>query len=272
MLSYLAPAGTSADRRMRHLSFAIRNFRFRETGADLLALLLEDALIKQLQPRHNVRQREDRERRYLLLTGDAFAACLVVEGPGSRAGTLFGPFKDQYFVERLIALLVDEFGLRACRDVEPFRRSARYDLGLCPGPCRGAITAGDYAMRTALAREFLEGDEAWLVARLNASIERLSESLEYERAAATLERRAFAERFAARQRFFRCWRDRIVVEEASSQYTYTFEGGRLAHLRAGAASLAIPAELTIVQSETALLDRAMIVYNACGQDRARVAP
>jgi excinuclease ABC subunit C len=271
MLSYLAPANAAPESRMRLLAASLRGFRYRETGSDLLALLLEDALIKQHQPRHNTRQREDRERRYLLVTNDAFPALLTVEAPAARPGTLFGPFKDEYFVAELIALLVEEFGLRACRDADPYRRSARYDLGLCPAPCRGAIAPAAYAERVKRARAFLDGDDGWLRAVVDDAIDRASNALEYERAAVLVERRAFVSRFAARQRFFREWRtQRLGVEEASSGHRFWFEGGRLVELRDGEGEPApVPPELTSGGSDAALLDRAMIVANACGQGRAR---
>ena len=95
--------------------------------------------------RGTARQREYLERRYLLLTEDPYPTCLVVEDRLPRPGRLFGPFKDQYFVSDLISLLTDEFGLRACQDRQPFRRSAEFDLGTCSGACRSAITTAEYA-------------------------------------------------------------------------------------------------------------------------------
>ncbi|MCC7363156.1 MAG: CoA transferase [Dehalococcoidia bacterium] len=170
MLSYLTPRHAAPDARMRHLTYAIDAFQWRPTSGELLALLLEDALIKQVLPRHNVQQRDYGERRYLLLTGDAFPAVVVAES-ARRPGALFGPFKDQYFVADLAEFVGEWFGLRSCQDPVPFRRSARFDLGRCPGPCRDAVSVGDYASSVAAATAFLDGEGAWISQRLSAAME-----------------------------------------------------------------------------------------------------
>ncbi|MBI5947602.1 MAG: GIY-YIG nuclease family protein [Chloroflexi bacterium] len=263
MLSYLVPAKTDPHSRVRHLASAIRSYSFRETPGELGALLLEDALIKLIRPRYNVRQREELERRYLALTADSYPTCLVVEGETPRPATLFGPFKDQFFVSELIALICEEFGLRACQDRDPYRRSARYDLGFCPGPCRGAISTNDYSLIVERVRAFLEGDASWLAEHLTAGMGRAADDLRFEEAATARERLAFARRFAARQRFIGAFRGGpLTVDEPARGLSYSFERGRLARVVTKDGSpLPLPPELDSLPDDPCfLLDRANIVY------------
>ena len=263
MLSYLTPGQARLDGRKRHLASAINDFAWRETAGELLALLLEDALIKQLDPRHNERQKDYRERRYLLLTHDAFPTCLVVEGETPRGGTLFGPFKDEYFVQDLITLITDHSGLRACHDAEPFRRSPRYDLGQCPAPCRGAITEDAYAALVAQMRDFLTGDSSWFEVTLEGAMQQASEALRFEEAAALRDQLEFCRRFAARQRFFhRFATETIVVEEPARGLRYQLRAGALAGLttRHGV-PLQVPGELAAPPCDRRFfLDRANLIY------------
>ena len=262
MLSYLTDRAAGPKSRQRHLSFAIEDFRFQETRGELLALLLEDAVIKRLGPRHNVRQRDFLERRYLLLTDDPFPTCIIVEGPSARPGTLFGPFKDQYFVAGLIELIGDDFGLRTCAARQPFRRSARFDLGTCPGPCRGAIFIEQYFQVVGRVRAFLAGDGSWVETRLVEQMEAAAAALEFERAAEVREQLAFCRRFADRQRFLSQFQHgRVLVNEDSSGLVYSFERGRLRSLGHGKCELALPPELSEpVGDPRFLLDRANVVY------------
>lgn len=262
MLSYLAPRAAAPESHIRHLAHGIAAFAWRPAAGELLALLLEDALIKRLEPRHNERQRDYRERRYLLLTSDAYPACLVVEAAPPRPGTLFGPFKDQYFVAELIELVREAFGLRACTDRDPFRRNARYDLGQCPGPCRGAVTRDAYGEAASRARAFLGGDETWVAARLAASMSAAAEELRFEDAAGLREQLAFVARFCARQRFVTAFREgAFTVDEPRFGLTYHFERGALAELRAaGGEALEVPPELREPPCDPRFaLDRANLV-------------
>jgi len=262
MLSYLAPRATAIEARTRHLGYAIDSFEWRPAAGELMALLLEDALIKQHRPRHNERQRDYLERRYLLLTHDRFPACLVAEGAGARAGTLFGPFKDRYFVAGLIELVTEWFGLRACADAVPSRQSARFDLGQCPGPCRGAITAEAYERRVALARAFLEGDDTWLGRRIADAMEEAAAALRFERAAELRETLGTVARFCERQRFLATFRaGETVVEEPTYGLTYHFAGGAVAEVRtATGGAIAVPAELMAPLTDPCfVLDRGNVV-------------
>lgn len=262
MLSYLAPSATAPDARMRRLAFSVRGFTIRETEGELLALLLEDALIKQLNPPHNERQRDYRERRYLLLTHDPYPACLVVEAPGARPGALFGPFKDRHLAARVLAVVTDEFGLRACTDAQPYRRSLRFDLGLCTGPCRGAVNETVYAETAARTAAFLAGDDAWIGARLEEAIAAAVADLEFERAALLRERRAFCTRFAQRQRFANAFRDgQVTVAEPATGLRYRFEHAALVAVsRSGGGQVEVPPELRDPPVELRhVLDRAGVV-------------
>ena len=130
----------------QRLASEIAEFSYTETGTELLALLLEDRLIKREYPEYNVRQREYREYRYLCLTEGEFPNLRVVRNlDEAPAGDLFGPFRDLYFATEVKQISEDLLHLRACSDAQPSRRSPRYDLGRCPGPCRGKVSKDEYA-------------------------------------------------------------------------------------------------------------------------------
>lgn len=263
MLSYLVPVAARPDARTRNLVSGIDRFEWQETTGELMALLLEDALIKRFEPRHNERQKDYRERMYLLLTDDAFPACVVTDGCSGRAGTLWGPFKDEYFCRDLRAILTDDLGLRACTDAEPVRKSARYDLGQCPGPCRGAISAEQYGSTVSAVRAFLEGDATGVVATLAAKMDEASAALQFERAALLRDRLEFCGRFATRQRFFRQFREgRLVVRDAAAGLIFDFDQGTIARASARTGELVhVPPELVHPPADPrAFLDRANILY------------
>lgn len=263
MLSYLAPAQLHPDARQRHLVSAIEDFEFRQTPGELMALLLEDALIKEFNPRHNERQKDYRERTYLLLTDDAFPTCLMGATSSIRPGTEFGPFKDEYFVRDLKSILTDVMGLRACVDREPFRRSARFDLDQCLGPCRGGVSPEQYALVVSRARQFLEGDPGWVTRRLGEMMAEASGALRFERAAELRDLSGFCERFGARQRFFQQFDNgELTVHEPGEDLRYRMVRGCVAEVvGSDGGRMEIPAEVRARPADRRfLLDRANVVY------------
>ena len=264
MLSYLTSAAARPDARTRNLVFAIHCFEWQETPGELMALLVEDARIKQFEPRYNERQRDYRERMYLLLTDDPFPACLVTDGTAHRGGTLWGPFKDEYFCKDLKLILSEELRIRWCTDAAPHRRSARFDLGQCPGPCRGAVSRNAYAACARSVRTFLAGDASVVVAGLDTKMSEASANLDFERAALLRDRRDFCLRFATRQQFFREFREgAVAVSDRAAALTLRFEGGLLRAVeRPGFKDIAVPEELARpLADDRVLLDRANIVYS-----------
>jgi excinuclease UvrABC nuclease subunit len=162
-------------------------------------------------------------------------------------------------------LITDEFGLRACHDRRPVRRSARYDLGTCTGPCRNALTPEEYAPIAGRVRGFLSGDGGWIAARLTAAMGEAAEASRFEVAGAIKDRLDFCERFVARQRFLGQFRaSATTVTEASSGLAYSFSRGALVELRSrdGGRVLAIPHGLDEpVGDPRMLLDRGNVVYS-----------
>lgn len=256
-------AGMGLDNPQRHLAFAVSDFAVRETAGELLALLLEDALIKALAPRANTRQRDYREYCYLALSDDAFPTLRVVEWVTERPpGIRFGPYRDRFAAQDLLELVHEHFGLRSCLDAVPHRRSSNFDLGRCSGPCRGAVTPGEYALMVDRAASFLRGDGTWVAERLAERIEAEAAVLRFEEAGRLKATRDFCERYTRRRALIAAFESGpTIVREAD--LVYEFGGGALTDLHSAAAGvLAVPPELRDPPGDPRFLfDRANVVYD-----------
>ncbi len=267
MLSYFVAERSGLERRLREMVFSVRSFAFQETPTELLALLLEDVLIKRERPRYNVRQQEYAQYCYLLLTDDRYPTLRVVDGDGPSSGTLFGPFRDRYLAADTLSIIRRHFHLRSCIDAEPFRRSLNYDLGFCLGPCRGGVSPATYAEIEDRVVRFLNGEVEWIADRLEGTMASLADAREYEKAAAVREELSFCENFTTRQRFIHQFTTRNLElrEAGEEQVVYRFERGNLVSSSVAASAIprdpAVPARLAEpVTDEKFLLDRANLVY------------
>ncbi|MFO7853805.1 MAG: excinuclease ABC subunit UvrC [Paracoccaceae bacterium] len=162
------------------------------TTTETEALLLEQNLIKQLKPRFNVLLRDDKSFPNILVS-DAHAFPQIKKHRGARreAGRYFGPFASAGAVNRTLNQLQKVFQLRSCSD-SVFESRTRpcllHQIKRCSAPCVGRISEEDYAGTVRDAVEFLEGRTSRIQKQLAAEMQRASEAMEFERAAAFRDR------------------------------------------------------------------------------------
>jgi excinuclease ABC subunit C len=177
------------------------------------ALLLESELIKKHQPRFNVVLRDDKSFICLRLDEKAqwprieiVRAAQVQRRPGGDEARTFGPYSSATSIRETLRLINRHFGLRTCTDHQLHqcerrqRACMQYQIGRCPGPCVGAITAPDYARNVHDVVLFLEGKQATVLERLKARMEEASGRTDFELAARLRDQIHAIERSLERQR------------------------------------------------------------------------
>ena len=200
------------------------------TPSEFAALLEELRLIKRLRPRFNVAMKRDgRNFCFLKLTRGAAPKFLVVRGPSQGdASVYYGPFQGAQRVEEAVRELNDVLGLRDCAHDQSmhfadqpelfsiFPRTPgciRFEVKKCLGPCVGGCTAQQYQERVKQARTFLDGADDGPIEMLRGEMERASDRLEFERAAALRDKLHRLE--SLREQFARL---RFAVETLSFVY------------------------------------------------------
>lgn len=204
MASYFRQDPLTAEPHLGKLVASVRSFAWWQTRSELLALLLEDVLVKEHLPPLNTRLRELAENRYLELTDDDFPACLIVKHvPYFGARDVFGPLRDKYFAAALRDILSGTLGIRTCSEPDPVKRCLEYDIGRCAGPCRGALEPGEYQELVTLARDFLRGNAGTVPDRLANVRDRAAAAKRYEEAARLRDAIDTCRRFETHQTFAR---------------------------------------------------------------------
>jgi excinuclease ABC subunit C len=159
------------------------------------ALMLENTLIKQHQPRFNVRLRDDKSYPFLAVTvSDDWPRPMVMRGRKRKGVRYFGPYGHAYAIRETLDLLLRTFPLRTCSD-NKFGRHQRmgrpcllFHIEKCSGPCVGEVDHETYDRLTQELLDFLDGDTDTIVRRLEDRMRAAADDLEYERAARVRDR------------------------------------------------------------------------------------
>ncbi len=154
------------------------------------ALMLEYSLIKQHDPRFNVRLRDDKSYPFLAVTIDEqWPRALVMRGRKRKGTRYFGPYAHAYAIRDTLDLLLRSFPIRTCSQAK-FNQHERlgrpcllFHIEKCAGPCVGEIEEMPYRQLVTDLCEFLDGDTDEIVDRLEADMQAAATGLEFERAA-----------------------------------------------------------------------------------------
>ncbi len=188
--SYFRASGLST--RIISLVNNIHRIEVTNTRTESEALLLENDLIKNLNPRYNILFRDDKSYPYICLSNHEFPRLRVYRGkPDRKKGRFYGPFPSAGSIRYTINHVQRIFQLRNCEDSAMKNRTRaclQYQIKRCTGPCVGHTDQASYQRQIEQAQMFLEGKSSELIDQQIEIMQRHSENLEFEKAAEVRDR------------------------------------------------------------------------------------
>jgi len=130
------------------------------------ALLLENNLIKKLQPRYNVLLKDDKSYPWICIKNEPFSRIFQTRRMIKDGSEYFGPYTSGKTVHTLLDLIKELYPLRTCNydlskaniDSGKYKVCLEYHIGNCKGPCEGYQTLQNYQDQIQAVREILKGN------------------------------------------------------------------------------------------------------------------
>ncbi|MBR2036306.1 MAG: excinuclease ABC subunit UvrC [Lachnospiraceae bacterium] len=167
----------------------IARFEYIVTDSELEALVLENNLIKEYNPKYNTLLKDGKTYPYIKVTvGEAYPRVLFSRQMKKDKSKYFGPFSSAAAVKDTIELINKLFLLRTCnrnlpRDIGQERPCLNHHIKQCMAPCQGYISEEAYGEQVKKALDFLNGNYQPVMKDLQAKMQEASMNLEFEEAA-----------------------------------------------------------------------------------------
>jgi excinuclease ABC subunit C len=187
--NYFAPAAQLPERTRQMVAVA-ETVEWIDVRNEVEAFFLEFNLIQRHKPRYNIRLKDDKSYPFLAVTLDEeWPRAMVMRGAKRKGVRYYGPFAHAYAIRETLDLLLRTFPIRTCTQPK-FDRHHRLGrpclyahIEKCVAPCVNAVGREDYDRLVADLLEFLDGNHAPVLDRLEKQMHEASDALEFERAA-----------------------------------------------------------------------------------------
>jgi excinuclease ABC subunit C len=174
----------------------IHDLRFVVVSSEFDALILENNLIKEYQPKYNIQLKDDKTFPWICIKNEPFPRIFSTRRIIKDGSQYFGPYPDAKVMYMLLKLIKELFPLRTCKlDLKPskiqsnkFSVCLEYHIGNCLGPCASHQSVGNYLDSIDQIKNLLKGNYTAVKSMLKSEMNQAAANFEFEKAQALKEK------------------------------------------------------------------------------------
>ena len=197
---------TGVNLKTKRMVKEIRRIEITLVDSELDALLLENNLIKKIQPKYNILLRDDKTYPYLLITKEGFPRIFPTRKLIPKRGTYFGPFASVKAMNNVLDLIRELFTIRTCNldlsyikiNEGKYKVCLEYHIGNCQGPCVGNQLESAYLKDLEHAKHILKGNLGIAKTYFKQEMQSFAENLEFEKAQRMKDKLDLLEKYQAK--------------------------------------------------------------------------
>src|SRR5674476_174542 len=154
------------------------------------ALLLENNLIKEYQPRYNVLLKDGNTYPSICITNEPFPRIFKTRNIYKNGSQYFGPYSSTYTINSILEIIHDIFPIRTCKlaltkeniEAGKFKVCLQYHIHKCKGPCEGKETVEEYRENIEQIEQIIRGDANEISKFLLDQMQTLAKEFRFEEA------------------------------------------------------------------------------------------
>jgi len=154
------------------------------------ALLLENNLIKQHQPKYNINLKDDKTYPWIVVKNEAFPRVFVTRNKFKDGSQYFGPFASVKTMNTLLDLIKQLYPIRTCKlnlsesniKAGKFNSCLEFHIGRCKAPCIGKQSKADYDSTIAEIKQIIKGNIGEVNLHLKTLMNQFAAQMEFEKA------------------------------------------------------------------------------------------
>ena len=178
--------GNQHTEKVRRMVENVDDFEYIICGSEFEALILENSLIKQNQPKYNILLKDDKGYFYIKVTNEKWPKIETAKQT-DKTGEYIGPYNSGFIVKETVDQVNKIFKLPTCnRSFDTKSKPClNYHIGICFAPCKNNISIDEYLDTLNSAKEYIKKGELTDTAidKLKEKMELAAESLQFEAAA-----------------------------------------------------------------------------------------
>lgn len=184
----------------------IRDLKYIVVNSEEDALLLENSLIKEHQPRYNAMLKDDKTYPSIVIRNEVLPRIYATRNIIRDGSTYFGPYASTAAMKAILGAIKRIYPLRTCKHAftpdnireKKFPVCLQYHIKNCKGPCQGYQTIEEYKRNMEEIKEILKGNTASISRRIREEMNALAEKMEFEKAQVLKEKYDLVEGFKAK--------------------------------------------------------------------------
>ena len=197
---------SNTNRKTIKLVSEITKIEYVISNTEFDALLLENNLIKENQPKYNILLKDDKTFPYICILNEPFPRIITTRKYTPKQGQYFGPFPSVVAMKNVLELVRKLYTIRTCNlqltqsniNQNKFKVCLEYHLGNCKGPCVNLQSIEDYNKDIEQAKLILKGHLSIIYSHFIIEMSIASKNLEFEKAQQLKDKLATLERFQSK--------------------------------------------------------------------------
>ncbi|MEQ9423382.1 MAG: excinuclease ABC subunit UvrC [Cyclobacteriaceae bacterium] len=178
------------DRKTLRMVREVKGIEVTLVDSEFDALLLENNLIKEQQPKYNINLKDDKSFPFICITNERFPRIISTRRYKKINGEYFGPYTNVKAMKSVLDLIHKLYTIRTCKlnlseeniDKKKFKVCLEYHIGNCLGPCENLQDHSSYLEEIEHSKEILKGNLGIVKSHFKSKMAQAADNLQFEMA------------------------------------------------------------------------------------------